>query len=247
MSQPGQQLASIITTDNPASAPHLQCESLLWKQGLHQVAGLDEAGRGALAGPVAAAAVILPCDTDATGVWSQVRDSKVLQPAQRARLDQEIRAAAIAVGVGMVSAPEIDRVGIAAATRLAMAQAIESLASRVDYLLIDWVRLAQCPIPQFSFAKADRISISVAAASILAKVARDAHMVQLARRYPGYGFESHKGYGAPAHLRALAEKGPCAVHRHSFAPIARRASLFTPDGAPAVFHPENRLDGRPAA
>jgi ribonuclease HII len=130
----------------------------------------------------------------------------------------------------MASAEEIDKIGIAPATRLAMVRAIDRLAHRPDYLLIDWVRLPQCPLPQESFVKADLHSVAVAAASILAKVARDDILRQADVAFPGYGFAAHKGYGTAAHLAALTERGPCALHRHSFAPIGRRASLFDGSG-----------------
>ncbi|MEX1019777.1 MAG: ribonuclease HII [Litorilinea sp.] len=227
-----------MTVLEPAQ-PHLGHETELWQQGFRAIAGIDEAGRGALAGPVVAGAVILPLaefcvdgDNGARthGVWAEVRDSKLLRPARRVALDAQIRAQAAAAAVGMASPQEIDRMGIAAATRLAMVRAVEGLTLAADFLLIDWVRLARCPLPQRSFAKADRISVSVAAASILAKVARDALMVDLGEVYPEYGFAGHKGYGAPRHLAALGATGPCPVHRYTFAPVARCASLF--DGVP---------------
>lgn len=190
------------------------------------IAGVDEAGRGALAGPVAAGAVIAPAQSAPHGVWAEVRDSKQLRPAVRAALAAKIRAEAVACAVGMATAAEIDRLGIAPATRLAMTRAIEALEPRADFLLIDWVRLSALPVAQLSFPRADGVSVSVAAASILAKVARDEHMVRLDAEFPGYGFAAHKGYGAAAHLAALQALGSCAVHRHSFAPIARQPSLF---------------------
>jgi ribonuclease HII len=183
-------------------------------QGYLCIAGVDEAGRGALAGPVAAGAVIVP------------PQSKQLRPAVRAALAATIRAEAVACAVGMATAAEIDRLGIAPATRLAMTRAVEALEPKADFLLIDWVRLPTLPVAQLSFPRADGLSVSVAAASILAKVVRDEHMLQLDAEFPGYGFAAHKGYGAAAHLAALQTLGPCAVHRHSFAPIARRPSLF---------------------
>jgi ribonuclease HII len=228
--------------------PHLDHETELWRAGYRRIAGVDEAGRGALAGPVVAAAVVLPCAIPMEGVWAEVRDSKLLRAERRTELDAQIREQAAAWAVGIVAPTEIDRIGIAAATRAAMIQAIYALGDKTskrdapekntaDYLLIDWVRLAQCPLPQRSFAKADQVSVSVAAASILAKVTRDTLMVELDVTYPAYGFASNKGYGAKTHLCALAEWGPCPMHRHSFAPIARRASLFdlsaTDDTQPA--------------
>lgn len=206
--------------------PDLQRERSLWAEGIRHVAGIDEAGRGALAGPVVAGAVIIDADDCAAPVWSAVRDSKLLSPAQRAGLAPQIEAAALAWAVGVVEAPTIDDIGIAPATRLAMRAAIDALALRPEYLLIDWVRLPLVSIPQHSRPKADQSIVSVAAASILAKVHRDRIMVDLADRYPAYGFAAHKGYGAAAHLAALAQWGPSPVHRHTFSPIAQPSTLF---------------------
>jgi ribonuclease HII len=201
-------------------APTFAHELALWAAGCLCVAGVDEAGRGALAGPVVAAAVMIDPQSVALPLWGELRDSKLLTAAQREALAPQIRAAALCWGVGAVAAPEIDRVGIAAATREAMQLAIAGLAPEPQHLLIDWVRLPRVNIAQFSCAKADRLIVSVAAASILAKVHRDALMVALDGHYPSYGFARHKGYGAPAHLAALAAHGPCPEHRHSFAPLA---------------------------
>lgn len=208
------------------SVPTFARELEMRRQGYRLIAGVDEAGRGALAGPVAAAAVIAPVQANPSGIWADVRDSKQLRPAVRTALAASIRAEAIACAVGMASAAEIDQIGIAPATRQAMMRAIHALAPQADFLLIDWVRLPMLAVAQLSFARADALSVSVAAASILAKVARDEYMVQLDADYPGYGFAAHKGYGAAAHLAALQTLGSCPVHRHSFAPIARKPSLF---------------------
>ena len=208
------------------SIPSFAYELEYRRQGFRFIAGVDEAGRGALAGPVAAAAVIVPELGAPAGVWAEVRDSKQLRPAVRETLAAAVRAEALAHAVGMASAAEIDEMGIAPATRLAMTRAIAALQPAADFLLIDWVRLSALALAQVSFARADALSVSVAAASILAKVARDAHMVQLDGVHPGYAFAAHKGYGAPAHLAALQQLGPCPEHRHSFAPIARQPSLF---------------------
>jgi ribonuclease HII len=207
-------------------APTFEYEQRLWQAGQRFVAGIDEAGRGALAGPVVAAAVIPPPDSDYAGVWSQVRDSKLLTPAAREALEAAIQTAALSWGVGQATPAEIDAMGIAPATRLAMQRAVEQLDPRPDYLLIDWVKLPRINIDQESRSKADMHMVSVAAASILAKVHRDRLLVALDARYPVYGFAGHKGYGVQAHLAALDAHGPCPEHRHSFAPIARRASLF---------------------
>ncbi len=212
-------------------APTFEHEYRLWASGCRGVAGLDEAGRGALAGPVVAAAVVIDPASAGLPLWGELRDSKLLSPRQRAALAPQIQTAAACWAVGAVSAQEIDRIGIAAATRKAMQAAVGGLSPQPHHLLIDWVRLPQVNIAQFSCAKADQLIVSVAAASILAKVQRDAWMVELGRLYPRYGFASHKGYGAQAHLAALAAHGPCPAHRHSFAPLAGAHALF---GEPAA-------------
>ena len=216
---------------NASSGPTLARETRHWQLGRRRVAGVDEAGRGALAGPVVAAAVVVPTGASLCGIWAAVRDSKQLKPAVRATLAAAIRQDALAWGVGAVPALEIDRIGIAPATRRAMQLAVAALDPQPHMLIIDWVRLPAVSLPQESFARADALSASVAAASILAKVHRDEQMVELDRTYPGYGFASHKGYGTRSHVAALAEQGPCPEHRHSFAPIARPRTLFETDQA----------------
>lgn len=197
----------------------MEHEKLLWAAGYTAVAGLDEAGRGALAGPVVAGAVILPKGAEPAGVWAEVRDSKTLSPARREELAEAIRSEAAAWAVGEATPAEIDAIGIAPATRLAMQRAIDALSPRPDYLLLDWVRLATVNIPQESFTKGDARIVSIAAASILAKVHRDGLLTALDSRYPLYGFAGHKGYGAAAHLAAIERHGPCPEHRISFAPM----------------------------
>jgi len=201
-------------------------EARLWQTGYHAIAGIDEAGRGALAGPVVAAAVIVPPLAPLSGIWAAVRDSKLLRAAQRKTLVDEIRAAALAWGIGVTAAAVIDQVGIAAATRQAMIAAIHALAVPPDYLLIDWVKLPEVALRQESSIKADQRIVSVAAASILAKVHRDELLIALHEHYPPYGFVHHKGYGTQAHLAALTAYGPCPAHRHSFAPVAQQPTLF---------------------
>ena len=216
--------------ETATSWPTLQQEKRLWQMGYTAIAGIDEAGRGALAGPVVAAAVIVPPHSEREGIWAQVADSKLLSPIVRGALAVEIRKAALAWGVGAVSALRIDQIGIAAATRQAMVQAVAALATPADYLLIDWVKLKTLNIPQESFTKADRHIVSVAAASILAKTHRDQLLIDLQQTYPLYGFDRHKGYGTAAHLAALTCHGPCAEHRHTFAPIAQTVTLFEQAG-----------------
>ena len=217
------------------SSPTLDRETKLWRHGHAAVAGIDEAGRGALAGPVVAAAVIVPTRARLAGLWTEVRDSKELTPAVREALAQEIRQSALAWGIGIVPALVIDKIGIAPATRQAMIDAVNALAVRPTYLLIDWVKLPTLNIHQESFAKADQLSVSVAAASILAKEHRDRLMVDLDSAFSDYGFAAHKGYGTQAHRDAIAQQGPCPEHRHTFSPIAARPTLFQrqSDEAPA--------------
>jgi len=184
------------------------------------VAGLDEAGRGAWAGPVVAAAVVLPpLDPDLRRRLAGVRDSKLLSPARREALLTTICEYALAYGVGAAPPAEIDRLGIVPATRKAMAQALEGLPLPPDYLLIDYLPLPEVPLPQHSLPKGDVHVLSIAAASILAKVSRDRLMIQLEQQWPGYGFAQHKGYGTAQHQAALRALGPSQVHRLSFAPL----------------------------
>ena len=201
--------------------PDLRHEYALRAQGHRFIAGVDEVGRGSLAGPVVAAAVILPLDRpELQSILDGVRDSKKVTAAQRTRLDTVIRETAIAAGIGFVPRSVIDSRGIAAASRLAMHRAIASLAMRPDALLIDAFALKRTIIPQLAFPRADETSLSVAAASILAKVRRDRWMTACGRRFPQYGFERHMGYGTQEHRDALQRNGPCALHRLSFAPVA---------------------------
>ncbi len=185
------------------------------------IAGVDEAGRGALAGPVFAAAVVLPLDdTSLPEALSEVRDSKLLSPAARERLFPLIRERALAVGVGHASAEIIDREGILPATRLAMAEALGALSLRAGAVLVDGpLRLGPATLPQRAIVHGDRYSLSIAAASILAKVSRDRYMSALSELFPDYGFSRHKGYGTAEHRQALGRLGPCPEHRLSFAPL----------------------------
>lgn len=202
----------------PAS-PDLRFESALWAQNYLCLAGIDEAGRGAWAGPVSAGAVVLPPDPGVLERLSDVRDSKQMLPHQRAYWAEVIQREAAAWGVGFASSQEIDMVGIVPATRLAMQRALDQLAIPPQHLLIDAVRLPDNPLPQTSLIKGDARSLSIAAASVLAKTARDALLAQLDAEYPGYGFARHKGYGTASHQEALQRLGPCSIHRFCFAPI----------------------------
>ncbi len=205
--------------------PNLVYEQALWAGGVAHPAGLDEAGRGAWAGPVAAAAVILPPDSHLAERLAGVRDSKQMTAPQREHWAAEIRAAAAAWGVGFASHAEIDSLGILGATRLAMTRALERCGLAAGHLLIDALRLPGVALPQTALIKGDCRSLSIAAASVLAKTARDALLAELDAAYPGYGLARHKGYGTALHRAALARLGPCAIHRMSFAPL--RAKLFT--------------------
>jgi ribonuclease HII len=204
--------------------PTLTYESRLWKAGYHHLAGLDEAGRGSWAGPVVAAAVILPPDNpQLADLLAGVRDSKRLLAARREVLLGVIEQHALAWGVGVVPASEIDAQGIVPATCKAMSLALAALSLPVDHLLIDHLSLPDQPLPQLSLTKGDARVLSIAAASIVAKVSRDRMMVDFDRQFPGYGFAQHKGYGTLQHRAALASLGPCAIHRLSFAPLRELA------------------------
>jgi len=199
--------------------PHLKHESALWANGALWVAGIDEAGRGALAGPVVAAAVVLPQIRDLmVDLWG-VRDSKKMTANQRESWVHAIRATAVTHGIGMASASEIDSLGIVPANRLAGFRAVEALAVCPDYLLVDYLHLPDILIPQIALIKGDMQSLSIAAASVLAKTTRDALVSRYDEQYPGYGFAAHKGYGTASHLEAIRCLGPSPVHRMSFAPI----------------------------
>ena len=200
--------------------PHLQKETALLRQGYCFVAGLDEAGRGAWAGPVVAAAVILPPDhPDLAGALLGLQDSKKLTPKKREELFSVINATALAVAVGQASAQLVDDINVIGATRYAMRQALAGLKITPNFLLLDYLKLPTVAIPQEAFAKADNISLTVAAASVIAKVTRDRFMAAYSQTYPGYGFERHKGYGTKAHRAALKQHGPCPLHRMSYRPL----------------------------
>ena len=191
------------------------------RRGFLSVAGIDEVGRGPLAGPVVAAAVILPPGVNLPAV----NDSKKLTPDQREKCCEEILGCALAVGVGCIDAGEIDRINILQATFAAMVQAVSNLQKYPDYLLIDGPYGLPLPVPQEGIPGGDGRSISIAAASIVAKVRRDRLMCGYHALYPCYGFDSHKGYGTARHLEALRVHGPCPIHRRSF-----RGVLSPPGG-----------------
>ncbi len=189
----------------------LEQENRLWAMGYRWVGGVDEAGRGPLAGPVVAACVVFSPSTYIDGI----DDSKKLSPASRDRLFNIIMDKAEAVGIGCIDAQEIDRVNILEATRLAMELAVSKCYPNVDFLLIDAMD-GQFPVPYTSMVKGDARSHSIAAASIIAKVTRDREMLKWHERYPQYGFDSHKGYGTSSHIESIKKNGLCPIHRRTF-------------------------------
>jgi ribonuclease HII len=194
---------------------HMRHERELHLAGFDRIAGLDEVGRGSLAGPVVAAAVILPERHRIRGI----RDSKVLPRARREALYELILDRAEAIGVGCIEVEVIDRINILQATKLAMREALGRLPATPDHLLIDALSLRDVDVPQRAIIDGDAISASIAAASIIAKVTRDRICDEFDRRYPSYGFARHKGYGTRRHVEMLVSDGPCAWHRRTFAPI----------------------------
>ena len=190
----------------------LSFERELWSAGKEYIAGVDEVGRGPLAGPVVTAAVVLPKDFSLLGV----DDSKKLSPKRREELFEQIKEAAVCWAIGRREPDRIDAVNILEATKEAMLDAVKALPVRPDHVLIDAVRLQGLDMPQTSIIKGDARSVSIAAASILAKVTRDREMVEMAGIYPGYAFESNKGYGTAAHYEGLRTLGPCPIHRKTF-------------------------------
>jgi ribonuclease HII len=196
--------------------------------GARLVAGVDEVGRGALAGPVVAAAVILPEDEQL--LWTHlagVRDSKQLSPPERLRLSDQIRRTALGVGIGSASALAVDALGVVRATELAMVRAVQALPQAPDCLLVDGYPLRLSRLPQRAIIRGDEQVLCIAAASIVAKVHRDSHMIALARRRPQFGFDAHKGYGTPAHLAAIAAHGATLDHRLTWAPLQPALARIT--------------------
>jgi ribonuclease HII len=196
-------------------------EQVLWEQGIELVGGVDEVGMAPLAGPVIAAAVILRRGSRIQGV----NDSKQLTHEEREELEPQIRAEAVAVGIGRAEVLEIDTINIYQAGLLALRRAVLALTPQPQHLLVDARRL-DLPMPQQAIIKGDAKSITIGAASIVAKVHRDRLMSQLEAEHPGYGFASHKGYPTPEHLESLERLGACSLHRRSFAPVARRLGLI---------------------
>jgi ribonuclease HII len=196
--------------------PGLHLEQALWHSGFKFIAGIDEAGRGAWAGPVVAGAVILPNDPRLGLTLDGVRDSKQMTPRQREHWVLEIKSAALAWSVGLASAAEIDEIGILPANRLAMSRAIDGLSLTPEYHLFDFIHWKDCPYVGEKLVKGETQSLSIAAASVLAKTTRDALMRELEAQFPGYEFARHKGYGTAIHRAAIARLGLASIHRQSF-------------------------------
>lgn len=212
-----------------SARPDFEFERVYWRAGLVRIAGVDEAGAGPLAGPVMAAAVVFSPE-DSVVVELGIDDSKKLTEAARAALAPLIRARAVAFAIAECSPAEIDRHNIRQACLIAMRRAVEVLSPAADALVIDYRRLPDLALPQTAITRGDALSLSIGAASILAKTTRDAFMEAADARYPGYGFARHKGYGTPEHLEALARLGPCPLHRRSYAPVRAAAGLEAVQG-----------------
>ena len=205
----------------PPSAPY-HYEARAWKTGVTRLAGIDESGRGPLAGPVVAAAVIIGPERRIKGL----ADSKLLTAEQRDALFERITERAVAIGVGIVDHETIDRINILQATRRAMIEALAALSVAPDFVITDFVALRDLTCPQRNLVDGDARCASVAAASIIAKVTRDRLMLEADRTFPEYGFARHKGYATPEHLAALDRLGPCPLHRRTFSGVWRQGELF---------------------
>jgi len=190
-------------------------ETMFWDQGMLHVAGVDEVGAGCLAGPVVTAAVVLPQDVSI----KKIRDSKTLSPIQREKIAMEIKEVAVGWAIGLATPAEIDEINIRQADFLAMRRALENLKMEYSAVLSDGFAIPGLACPQQAVIKGDQKSKSIAAASIIAKVYRDALMVEYEKEFPGYGFAQHKGYGTAVHCEALKTLGPCSIHRQSYAPV----------------------------
>ena len=200
--------------------PDFSLENSVYGQGFSLIAGVDEVGRGPLAGPVVAAAVIFPPDLTGRETWLEaLDDSKRLSPTQRERAVELVEAHALAIGVAQVGPGAVDDLGVGQASIQAMLQAVENLQLAPSYLLLDYVSLRECHVPFQAVVRGDRLSYSIAAASNVAKVARDRMMREANEVYPGYSFDRNKGYGTAQHLAQLRERGPCQIHRRSFRPV----------------------------
>lgn len=201
----------------------LRFERKFWGDGFRRVAGVDEAGRGPLAGPVVAAAVVLDrtlAEAEEHGILREVTDSKKLSPSTRESLCAVLTSLpSVEIGIGVAEVDEIDALNILRATHLAMARALQALPSLPDHALVDGLAVPNLPCSSTAIVKGDARSLSIAAGSIVAKVARDRRMREVDKQYPQYGFAKHKGYGTAAHVQALLEFGPCPEHRLTFRPV----------------------------
>lgn len=200
----------------PTEYPPIHLEQALWSENKLVVAGIDEAGRGALAGPIVAAMVILPANTSIEQTLYGVKDSKVMRPSQRDAWVDRIKERSIYWAVGMVSAEEIDEIGIQAANQKAMAQAIRTYPNQIDHHLFDFVFWKNCPFEGQRIKRGESASLSIAAASIIAKTTRDRIMVDLSADFPSYQWQQNKGYGTASHIRAIQTEGYSPYHRRSF-------------------------------
>ena len=216
---------------SPPARPHLEHETRLRATGAATlVAGIDEAGRGPLAGPVVAAAVILPENY----AHRHLHDSKRLSAARRARIYRDLTDdPAVTWAAAALDSTEVDRLNVLRATHEAMRRALHALSRRPDHALIDGLPVQPFPVPHTALVGGDGISLSIAAASVIAKVTRDRLMEEFDGRYPGYGFSRHKGYATSQHLAILARHGPCPIHRFSFRPVAEPRFSFAAPGPPA--------------
>jgi ribonuclease HII len=196
--------------------------------GYSLIAGIDEVGRGCLAGPVVAAAVIIPPDKPRPW-FKRVRDSKLLTPDQREQLSPLIHEAAVSIGTGVIDSFLIDRLGMTRAVHLAMKSALDKLMPRPDYALIDYLTVPDLGLPQKGVEDGDTLCFSIACASIVAKVYRDHLMIEMDKVYPGYGFARHKGYGTEEHVDCLRKLGPSPIHRYLFGPVKKVAQLSFED------------------
>lgn len=210
----GNKVSMPSATPAAPSAANFDFERMAKASGFLRIAGVDEAGRGPLAGPISAAAVVLAHPLDG------LNDSKQLSEAQREALYEALLSGGHAIGAAMIPPRDLDRMGLQAANYRAMLDAVNQISPPPDFLLVDGFAIPGCAIPQERIIKGDARSISIAAASIVAKVTRDRVMRQLDAEYPEYGFAENKGYGTAAHLAALAQFGPCPAHRSSFAPVS---------------------------
>ena len=211
----------MINTNEAEIFDYFKYENSARMNNFNQVAGGDEAGRGPWAGPVSAAFVMLPNDFQI----GTLNDSKKLSRKKRIFLFERIKSEAICYGIGYAEASEIDNINILEATRLAFKRAFTAMKIKPDYVLLDFIKLPWLTLPHQAFAKGESISASIAAASILAKENRDILMEDMAKKYPGYSFEKHMGYGTKAHMEALEKLGPCEIHRKSFKPIKKYLTL----------------------